>query len=245
MAKKKTKRSTKKTSRFKIPKLSLSKQQQVVLGSFLMLFGLALTLAFASFFFNWQEDQSVLGELSDRSTEASNLLSKFGAGLGNFFIYKGVGIAAFVFSSLVCLSGVYLFFDLKKAALARFWFWGLLVMLWLSVFFGFFSGQYGLLSGTVGYELNDFLQDYLGFTGTVILMAFLLIVYLVMRLRITPDKVASKLKQTKDSIAEDFSEQEATTESETVEETVTETISKETEPTLETTTQTLELEPDP
>ena len=77
---KKTKRSTKKTKRLKLPKFTLSKQQQVVLGSFLMLFGLALTLAFASFFFNWQEDQSVLGDLSDRSTEASNLLSKFGAG---------------------------------------------------------------------------------------------------------------------------------------------------------------------
>ena len=101
MAKKKTtKRSAKKAKRFKIPKLTLNRQQQVVLGSFLMLFGLALTLAFASFFFNWQEDQSILGELSDREAEAANLLSKFGAALGNFFIYKGVGIAAFIFSTL-------------------------------------------------------------------------------------------------------------------------------------------------
>lgn len=251
MAKKKTtKRSAKKAKRFKIPKLTLNRQQQVVLGSFLMLFGLALTLAFASFFFNWQEDQSILGELSDREAEAANLLSKFGAALGNFFIYKGVGIAAFIFSTLVTLSGVYFFFDFKKSALGRFWFWGLLVMLWLAVFFGFFAAQGGILAGTVGYELNDFLQDYLGLTGTAILMAFLLIAYLVLRLRVTPDKVAAKLKKTQEAIAEDFKSESTTEESLAQSDSAVNTIETTPEPepeviTQQTQTQPLELTPEP
>ncbi|MDC7998065.1 DNA translocase FtsK [Gilvibacter sediminis] len=255
MAKKKTtKRSAKKAKRFQLPKLTLNRQQQVVLGSFLMLFGLALTLAFASFFFNWQQDQSILGELGNRDKEAANLLSKFGAGLGNFFIYKGVGIAAFIFSTLITLSGVYFFFDLKRTALGRFWFWGLLVMLWLAVFFGFFSSQGGILAGTVGYEMNDFLQDYLGFTGTAILMAFLLIAYLVLRLRVTPDKVAAKLKKTQESIAEDFKDEtssaEDTIETQTVADSV-DTVTPTPEPTTvvplveETQATPLELTPDP
>ena len=37
-----------------------------------------------SFFFNWQEDQNILGELSNKSIASRNLLGKIGAALGDF-----------------------------------------------------------------------------------------------------------------------------------------------------------------
>ena len=191
------KKSTTKTAKKKRKKISfmLSKQQKVLLGSFLFLFGLALIFSFVSYFFTWQADQSDLGDLVNRELESKNWLNKFGAGLGDFFIYKGFGISSFIFAFLITLTGVYYFFDFAKKQLVKFWFWGILVMVWISVFFAFFSNISALFSGVIGFEINDILQDYLGFIGTILVMTFLLIIYLVIRLNITPDKVIQLLKE--------------------------------------------------
>lgn len=87
MAKKKakTRKTAKKSRKFS---LKLDRQQKVVLGSFLMLFGLALIVAFVSFLFNWQADQSTLNEFGNRSVEARNWLSKFGATVSDFSSIK-------------------------------------------------------------------------------------------------------------------------------------------------------------
>ena len=203
MAKKKAPQKQKQP-RFTKPSLTLSPKNKIILGSFLFLFGLALLIAFISFLFNWQADQSVLSQLGNRETRTQNLLSKFGAGISNFFIYQGFGIASFALAVLTVTSGIYFFFNLNKKALKNFWFWGILVMIWLSIFFGFFSGSNSLLGGTIGYEMNDYLQDYLGFTGTILLLTFLLVVYLVARLKVTPEKVIAVFKNTKQEISDDF-----------------------------------------
>ncbi|MCB0456511.1 MAG: DNA translocase FtsK 4TM domain-containing protein [Flavobacteriaceae bacterium] len=209
MAKKNSKtHSQEKTTRKKLS-LTLSKQQQILWGSFLFLLGLALLISFASYFFTWQADQSLVGDLS-RDLEAKNWLSKFGSNIGYFFVYNGVGISAFIFAFLVTLTGAYYFLNYRKKQLLRFWFWGLLVMLWLSVFFGFFTKGESLWSGVVGYEINDLFQDYMGVTGTILLMTFLAIIYLVVRLKMTPEKVTASLKSTKKQIAEDFVSEETT-----------------------------------
>ncbi len=184
--------------------MKLSPKGKVILGSFLIFFGLALLIAFTSFLFNWQADQSTLDQLGNREVETQNLLSKFGAAISNFFIYDGFGVAAFAIAILTVITGIYYFFSLNKNPLFKFWFWGILVMIWLSVFFGFFAETNALLGGTVGFEINDYLQDYLGFTGTVLLLTFLLIVYLVVRLKLTPEKILSAFKRTKKDISEDF-----------------------------------------
>lgn len=204
MANSKATRNKNRQSRFSRPNLVISRKNQVILGSFLALFGIALLVAFISFLFNWQADQSTLAHIGDRQVEAQNLLSKFGAGISNFFIYEGFGIAAFALAVLTTISGVYLFFNLNQKALQQFWFWGILVMIWLSVFFGFFGNSNALLGGTVGYEVNDYLQDYLGFFGTSLLLTFLLIVYLVVRIKVTPEKVAVYFKKTKQEITDDL-----------------------------------------
>ena len=77
-------------------------------------------------------------------------------------------------------------------------------MIWLSIFFGFFSTINPLFSGVIGFEINDVLQDYLGLIGAVLLLTFLLITYLVIRLKITPEHVIHLLKTTKKDIKSDF-----------------------------------------
>jgi len=72
----------------------LSKQNKIILGSLLMLFSIALFFSFVSFYFNWQEDQSLLSQFSNRNEQAKNLLNKFGASVSHFFIYKGFELHA-------------------------------------------------------------------------------------------------------------------------------------------------------
>ncbi|MFC4634392.1 DNA translocase FtsK [Dokdonia ponticola] len=207
MAKKKTTTKSK-PKKVKTPRkpinLKLSRQQQIILGSFLFFLGIALFFSFVSYLFTWKVDQSVLTDITNRETPTANWLSKFGAGVSNFFIYKGFGVSAFIIAILLAISGVYYFFDYAKARLRQFWFWGILVMLWLSIFFGFFHQKNDLLGGRVGYEINDYLQDYLGLIGTSFIMVFLAIAYAVIRLKLTPDKVGVFFKSTKDQLSDEF-----------------------------------------
>lgn len=204
MAQKKASTRKTKNTKIKKPAFTFSRQQKVVLGSFLMLLGVALLIAFVSFLFNWQADQSTLQDFGNRELVAKNWMSKFGASISDFFIYNGFGLAAFILASLVTLTGVYLFFDFKLKYLFKYWFWGLLMMVWWAVFFGFFADKNAMLGGRVGFEINDYLQDYIGFIGTSLVLTFMLIAYLVFRLRITPELIGSFIRSKKKEIKEDF-----------------------------------------
>jgi S-DNA-T family DNA segregation ATPase FtsK/SpoIIIE len=88
MAKKKTNTKTSKTipeKKANVFNFLKTRQSQTIIGTFLILFSLFLVIAFLSFFFNWQEDQSTLTKLSDKAVRSSNLLGKIGANLSHFF----------------------------------------------------------------------------------------------------------------------------------------------------------------
>jgi S-DNA-T family DNA segregation ATPase FtsK/SpoIIIE len=68
-----------------------------MLGVILVLFSVALLVAFISYFMHGYEDQSTLTALTDRNEKAQNLLGKFGAVLSDFFISRGFGVASFLF----------------------------------------------------------------------------------------------------------------------------------------------------
>ncbi len=208
---------TKSTTQTK-PKRSwrMSRQQKVLWGSFFILLAIGLIIAFTSFLFTWKIDQSVLGQLTDRQVEAQNWLSKFGASISDFFMYKGFGIAAFSIAILVGLTGIYMFFDLKLKKLWSYWGWGIMVMIWFSTFFGFFAKQNALIGGVIGFETNDFLQDYLGLTGTILLLFFIAIAYSVLRLKLTPEKVGAYFKQQHKQVNAEFKSAKAQVKQETV-----------------------------
>jgi len=188
MAKNKTK------SKSKSFQFSLNQRQKIVLGSFLFFVGLALFISFLSYVWTWQADQSSVDEFFNRNVPTQNLLSKFGATLGHYFVYKGIGIAAFNFSALVMMSGLNLFLNLKQPQLANRWFWGLYLMLILSIGFGFFANSHPILGGMIGYELNDIATDFIGETGIILAISFLFIIYFVVRLKLTPQHIADLFK---------------------------------------------------
>ncbi len=206
MAKKKTK--TKKAPKRKIkkPNFKLSSQQKLVFGSFLVILGILLCIAFISFFFTGEADQSSLSDFASRETKTQNWLSKSGAWLSDLFIQRGFGVASFIFSGLIFLSGVYVLMDLGKAKLRKHWFWGILIIIWLAVLFGFFGNKNDILGGTIGYEINTFLQDYIGKIGTSLLLLFGLITYLAARFKVTFESISKLFKSAKKDIKDEFSQ---------------------------------------
>ncbi|MFT6370950.1 MAG: S-DNA-T family DNA segregation ATPase FtsK/SpoIIIE [Maribacter sp.] len=202
MAKKATKRKPTPTKK-KTP-LLLSKQNKIILGSLLALFSIALFFSFISFYFTWQEDQSMLTEFKNRNEQAKNLLNKFGASVSHFFVYKGFGISALIFPVLLCLSGIYMFLGLDKKGLLKKWIWGLIFIIWISVTLGFFATESPLLGGLIGYEINDFLQDYAGKIGVLLLLVFGLVFITVRLFELTPEGVVSFFKSKQEALSSEF-----------------------------------------
>lgn len=177
----------------------LTKQQKFVLGCLLILFSIALLVAFISFYVNgqWQLDQSAVSSLGDRGEVVQNWLGKFGAYLADLIVYRGFGIASFIFVRLFFLTGLFLALELSTKKLKNTWFWDLFAMIVVSILFGFFATSAPELGGTIGYELNLFLQDYIGKTGTLLTLLFGLIVYLIFKIKVSPEKIQSYFDSTK------------------------------------------------
>ncbi|TRX20550.1 DNA translocase FtsK [Flavobacterium franklandianum] len=181
-----------------------TKQHKIVLGSLLVLFSIALLLAFISFYIYGQADQSAVYQLSDRNETVQNWLGKFGAYLADLMVYKGFGLASFIFVRLFFLTGIFLVLDISLKKLKRIWFWDLFVIIILSVLFGFFATSLPELGGIIGYELNLFSQDYLGKTGTLLVLFFGIIIYLIFKIKVSPEKIKSFFERTKKEIKFDL-----------------------------------------
>jgi S-DNA-T family DNA segregation ATPase FtsK/SpoIIIE len=170
----------------------------------LLILGIYLFIAFVSFFLTGKVDQSILGEFPARDVEVENWVSSFGAKLSHFFIYDGFGIASFIFSGLIFLSGIYVLLNIKKARLGRHWFWGTLIVIWLSILLGFVSAKNPILGGTIGFEMNLFLQAYIGKIGVGLLLALGLISYLAIRFKVTPQHFGNAFKRAKKEIKDEL-----------------------------------------
>lgn len=168
---------------------TILKNSRFLFSILLIIIGISLTLSFVSYFLSGIEDQSNLTEVGDRELEVHNWLGKLGAYLGHVFIYKGFGLASFFFAKLLIHSGVYAFFGIASRRIKKVVFWDLTSMILLGSFLGFFWQQNPLLGGTVGYEINLYLTDYLGTAGTILLLSFVTIVFLLFRYKLSPTKM--------------------------------------------------------
>ncbi len=173
---------------------SLTRTQQIMFGVFLILISIIIFSSQISYFNTWRIDQSELSSFFDKTSQTVNIASKFGALISHFLIYMMFGVSSLIFSVLIFVSGLTLFVDANRKKLTERWFWGLIIMIWFSLFFGHFSTNY-LYSGTIGYELNEFLNIYIGSIGIISILAFILISFLVIRLNITPEKIYLFIKK--------------------------------------------------
>ena len=177
------------SSVLKEQKKERKRRREVMAGSFLILVGFLLIVSFVSYFFNWQSDQSTIDGFFDKNIQSKNILNKIGAITAHFFIYRLFGLSAFILPSLLTYSGFLLFFNLSKEKEVIHWIWALCYMTCLMIFLGFYNDSSPLLSGLVGFEINDFFCTYLGSTGLISILVFTIIIILVVQWKLTPEKV--------------------------------------------------------
>ena len=204
MARKSTHKTTQK--RFSRFNFTLTNSQRLVMGSFLVISGILLFIALLSYFFTGESDQTVLGDFTNRSIDTNNWLSKVGAWISHLLIYKGFGVTSFIVSGLLLLSGISVLANSSKKRLWRNWFWGTLVIIWGSMVFGFVFHTAPKLGGTIGFELNILLQDYVGKIGTALLLVFCFIVYIALRFKVGPQHIARLFIRTKNELKSELSE---------------------------------------
>jgi DNA segregation ATPase FtsK/SpoIIIE, S-DNA-T family len=182
----------------------MSRQQKFILGILLILFSIALLLSFISYFITGNNDQDVVTELAKRSVKAENWLGKFGAYLAHFFLYKGFGVSSFIFVRILFLVGAYSLLDMALVKLKKSFFWDLYLIIFVSVILGFFWDYIPQLGGTVGYEMNLYIQDYIGKTGTLLVLLFGIILFLVFKIKMSPESFTKVFEKPQAEFNEDI-----------------------------------------
>ena len=78
-------------------------------GLSIVLLSVVLLAAMVSYYFTWENDQSVLGDFADRIIQTDNIASKFGTTISPFFIVSIYSLGSFVLVFMGLLTGIRLF----------------------------------------------------------------------------------------------------------------------------------------
>ena len=194
MAKKQTSAPKKET-----PKNNL-RQYKFIFGCILVLMAIALLISFISYYVTGNNDQSQLESIINRTENTENWLGKFGAYLADFFIYRGFGVASIIFVKSIIMVGIYFILDISIFKLRKSLFWDFYLIITFSLIFGFFWDQFPNLSGIIGYEINQFVQDYVGKIGSLLVLVLVAISFLIFKMKMSPDKIKDKVEKIKSKI---------------------------------------------
>jgi S-DNA-T family DNA segregation ATPase FtsK/SpoIIIE len=211
MAKKETSNASDKKLRTSLFKTT--RGQKFVVGVLFIIIAVFLLLSFISYYVSGNADQSQISELANRNVVVENWLGKIGAWLAELFLYDGFGIASFLFVKIFFLIGSYLLVDLPISKINKVAFWDLYAIIIISLFFGLIWDFVPHLSGVIGYEINDLIQDYAGSIGTIMVLIFSVVVFLIFRIKVSPDKLKDFLDAKAAPVAvADENEEEATSD---------------------------------
>lgn len=193
------KTSTKKTNKIDInlkDKINLLKDKRLhlVLGIFLLLFSFCLLLAFSSYLFVGDLDQSFFGSdetaLRADGKEIQNVLGWSGAALAQLFVYRWFGLGAYLLIPILFLYGLQIVYQIKFEFIFRLSKALLFFSFWISFLLGNIAVSYKegdfitYICGGIGYEWGSFLSDTIGF-GAFVLVIFSLVVFLIYYFDIT------------------------------------------------------------
>lgn len=171
-----------------------------ILGLFLLLLTIYFLVAFVSYLFTWQEDQSYvsatnggwsnlfktqeeLAEIGVHNAVVENWLGKFGALLSHQFIYKWFGIASFLFLFVFFAIGHRLLFRVKLFPILKALGYSFFLLIFISIslgyLHGFISNYPHFLEGEFGFWTNRLLQAQIGNAGIGALLVFVFLTFLV------------------------------------------------------------------
>lgn len=181
-----------------------------IIGALCLLLTGFLFVALSSYLFTWQEDQDKVHQFGIRifatdDVKVTNLLGVLGAYVAHLLIYRGFGIASFLFCTSFFVLGVNLLFDKKIFSLLRnlkYVLAGLLVMSMALAFVAKGSGfSWG---GAVGELLTDWSVKWIGNVGTAALLTTAVFSYCIWRFNPVFKLPEWKLNKTNKTASGDF-----------------------------------------
>jgi S-DNA-T family DNA segregation ATPase FtsK/SpoIIIE len=184
--------------------LKIGRRQKFIVGILFIFFSLALLLSFISYFITGYADQSAVSQLTNRALITENWLGKIGAFLADFFLYQGFGVTSFLFVRVLFLVGAYLVLDMSLLKLKKNFFWDGFLIIIGSILLGFLWDYVPQLGGVIGYEMNLFIQDYIGKTGTLLVLLFGVLIFLVFKINVSPDTFTSIFEKSAKSFNADL-----------------------------------------
>ncbi len=171
-----------------------------IAGLFFLIICLYFLIAFTSYLFTWQDDQSYVleanggwsnfwktpQELQDSGVTnpiVQNWLGKLGALLSHQFIYEWFGLASFIFIVVFLVIGYRLLFKVKLFAVGKTLGYAFFGILFFSVAIGFFHSWMTdtphFLEGEFGFWTNRLLDAQIGAAGTAGLLIFAALSFLI------------------------------------------------------------------
>lgn len=190
------------------PKTTNGVRINFLIATLLLLFSLALLLSFISYFTSGTYDQSIVNELNNRNLEPKNWVGKLGSWLSHQFIFAGFGIASFIFVKIFAEIGFWFAFKFRASKLRQMIFWDLFALLVVSIALGHFGTKQPYLGGVVGFEINDYLQDYLGQIGALMVVVFFIIFFLIFRIKMSPSAFTNVLSNTRTQLKDNLEKAE-------------------------------------
>ncbi|HTI57494.1 FtsK/SpoIIIE family DNA translocase [Mucilaginibacter sp.] len=196
-----------------------------ILGLFLLILSVFFLIAFTSYLFTWQEDQSYVSvanggwhnlfktqqELIDNGIKnpvVENWLGKFGALLSNQFIFQWFGIASFLFVFVFFIVGYRLLFKVRLYPVGKTLGYSLFLLVFVSVTLGFFhafvSDVPHFLEGNFGFWTNRLMDAQVGRTGVAGLLIFAALTVLIIAYNIDFRLPRLRAKKLNDDIVENL-----------------------------------------
>src|SRR5258708_4481554 len=171
-----------------------------IAGLFFLVMSVFFLIAFTSYLFTWQEDQSYVSranggwhnlfktqqELLDNGIKnpmVDNWLGKFGALLSNQFIFEWFGIASFLFVFVFFIIGYRLLFRVRLYPVSKTLGYSFFLLIFISITLGFFHAFFSdaphFLEGNFGFWSNRILDAQVGEAGIAGILVFAALTVLI------------------------------------------------------------------
>ena len=152
-----------------------------VIGLFFLLFSLYLFLAFTSYMQTWKADfdfsSKVFSNFSINhfleSQTPENWVGKIGALTAYLFVSELFGVTSYLFILILFVAGMKFLLRVKVFPLVRTLKYSFFGFVWTPVAISVIFPDNYVLYGVYGLETNKILQDFIGYSGMILLLGFL------------------------------------------------------------------------
>lgn len=177
-------------------------RSRTVGGLLLVVVSLFLFVAFISYLVVGHVDESQVKlplldsiDTSNDTSDVQNTMGGLGAIVGRVFIYKGFGIAAFLFPIILFLTGFRVLFRFSILSIRKTIRHSIFLLYWLPLSTALLFNNGSDASGSVGSFLNRLLGDLIGTAGTSLLVVASALIYLAVSFNLTIDRITSLFKK--------------------------------------------------